>query len=197
MGDPTIRPIVVAGFGRCVSTMAMHMLRAGGIPWVPGTHEVSGEQTLPVQFMAGYASKHLFTNVDHVRSVHWWPRVTVLWCSRAPREQARSGLKFAEGFGIPFPRISVSSLARQIEQWEREAAAFLVDSGAQLAHLDFDNALRDPVLASRMLADRLGLYVGAELDMRAMASVIHRRSPRCLPDLAYEMSRLTSPKDTP
>lgn len=46
-------------------------------------------------------------------------------------------------------------------------------------------------------ADRLGLYVGAELDMRAMASVIHRRSPRCLPDLAYEMSHLTPPKDTP
>ncbi len=177
------RPIVVSGFGRSGTTMAMHMLRAGGIPWVPGTHEVSGEQNPPVRFMAGHLSKHVMANPDHVREVTWWGDVVVVWCYRNSREQARSMRKFAKHFRIPWG-ITDSLLARQIGLFEVDSWRYLRDVGRDVVLLDFDRTIRYPSRAATDLADSLREV--AALDASAMAAVVHTRSPRCLPDMAYE-----------
>lgn len=196
MGDE-LRPVVVTGFGRSGTTMAMHMLRAGGIPWVPGTHDESGEQDLPVRFVAGHASKHLVTGPQHARSIPWWGQASVIWCTRNHREQARSMRKFLAGADVDFP-LTDSAAARQPGLDERDIWGWLRRSGVTPIVVDFDGALRDPWQAAHRLAEDLAEMV--RLDAPAMAAVIHRRSPRCAPDLSYEVTKHDprhTTKDTP
>lgn len=176
-------PIVVTGFGRCGSTMAMHMLRAGGVPWVPGTYE-SGEQAGDaIEVRAGHASKLLLGGSARESDV--WPGVVAVWCYRTPREQAKSIIKFMTALGERWP-ISVSAEARAIDHDTLAAVADIRASAMGLVRVDYDCTVLDPRFEARRLARELSPWVS--LDAKAMAAVVHRRPWRCLEGLDTEIS---------
>ena len=58
-----------------------------------------------------------------------------------------------------------------------------------MLELSYDRALADPLSAMRQVAD---FVAPLRLDVRAAAASVHVRSPKCLPDLAFELSTVTS-----
>lgn len=186
-------PIVgVCGFGRCGSSMIMQMLAAGGLPWADGAASVSGEhQSISHAFASarpGAAVKLLDLrlaaqygeSVERL-SVGAWQLV---WLDRNPRWQAESFRKFTrhmlgEKLTVRQTRAFRESLIR-----DRDASVdWLRSLGHPVCVLSFEDLIADPTGGADVLA---AFLPWADLDAAAMASVVHVRSPRTLPDMAVE-----------
>ena len=173
MTTPTV---IVAGLGRCGSTMTMHMLRAGGIPFVTGADPHSGE--------GGSAQPgHCFKVLNQLPSGDYGPATVAIWVSRNPRWQAASMRKFMRAAGYHTSTrmekaLRDSIIADQpthIQAW-REAMPTLV--------IAYEDVLRDPLQAAKSMAAHVKPL---RLDAEQAARVVHLRNARTLPDLSFEM----------
>ena len=189
-------PIIVTGWGRCGTTMVMHMLAAGGVPWVPGTHPISGEiaqspsrpaltaRALAPLARSGHAIKLI---LGRPTDIHHRPTdADLIWCKRTPREQARSTRKFLATLDPDAPRPSERALA---DFYQAATPPALAAHRGRVHVLDYDHALTHPDQAAAALADFAGIPAALA---PAMAAVVHQRRPECARGMDAEMTALAS-----
>lgn len=179
MAEPAIG---VCGYGRCGSSMVMHMLAAGGVPIAGGAEPPSYELpdiedtwTIP---LAGRAVKLLdaVLHSDLPPADRW----RLVWLDRDPVEQARSQVKFLEAMVGPLPEpreVAVEQFARGYQR-DRPHALGLLHGHGRVLVLRYEQVLADPPAGARRLRE-----LWPALDVDAAASVVHERDGRCLPGL--------------
>jgi hypothetical protein len=183
--------ILVAGLGRCGSSLTMQMLQAAGVECLgdfpafePEEVGFSRRPHLLMACLSGRAAKIL----DPHRDIDQWPQridARVIWLDRDAREQAKSQLKFVRlmaGLDIPG------------QQWRAMRAGLLADRKRCQEWLDrctptplvmrFEDILRSPITAAVEMASFLGLPAGSE---NAMAARVLQREPQCQPGLEIEL----------
>lgn len=193
----TVPTIGVCGFGRCGSTMAMAMLKAGGVPFVDGSHPDSGElrylgpDTLAAVSHGGAVKLLDWVLRDELPPADW----RFIWLDRDPREQAKSTAKFIGSFG--FDDIDEDVLAASYNRDRPRALGLLRALGPVLV-LQYEWVLARPKKYAHQIAmflatngRALAVARPGELwfDVRAAAAVVHQRDGRCRPDLAVELAR--------
>jgi hypothetical protein len=171
--------------------MLMRMLDAGGVPPVVGSSArgyelIGGLDTLHQVAHADLAGRSVKL-LDYMRWYSELPLVPwrFIWSDRDGEQQAKSTLKL----------LQVTTPAEQIapDAWQRLAASYAGDRRDLLAYLrstgptlvvSYEKVLARP----RRQAARIAAFLGSDdFDVGAAAAVVHRRTSRCAPDLAYEM----------
>lgn len=186
-GRPTI---IVAGLGRCGTTMLMQMLASAGVPTVgaaPDWEDAGNVDLLDNQ-------PHAWREAIQGRAVkvldaqrYALPELTgakLIWMVRDPREQARSMLKLVGSmFGaVKQDRASVRALTKSINRDTVSAVRALDDAvGGTGIALKFENVLQRPAASAAVLCEYLGL---PRATREAMVAAVRERSPACLPYLA-------------
>lgn len=195
MTEPTIG---VCGFPRCGSSMLMRMLHVGGLPPVDGSASRSYELGGGFQHLAGINPERLWGRaiklLDYPLWFEDWPQCIdwrFIWSDRDHHEQARSTIKFLAGIGqIQMSRGEWRRIARSYPRDRPRAMKALRDRGDVLT-VRYDQILADPdKQAARIGEWVLQAYPGGTFDVDAAARVVHSRSPRCAPDLAFEAAGL-------
>ncbi len=195
----TAEIVVVAGFGRCGSTLAMQMLAAGGLRTVGDGRST---ETGAVQTREGWL-RMLDWEVPPfaVKALDpFWPPAgpsyAFIWLDRDPSEQAKSHAKFLHA--VTGRRLSGAERRMYRAMLRRDrprVVSGLRDySGSRLLVTRFESLIERPLDESVSIAWWLGEgarragHTGIELDSAAMAQVVRRRSTRCLDHLA-ELAR--------
>lgn len=184
--------VAVCGFGRCGSTMLMQMLAAGGLPTAPGasagSHEHPNIEAALTAATPGTAVKLLDLPLAEANGItvdlpgEW----LLIWLDRDPRWQAESFRKFTTvAIGRRLTVRETRAFRESLERDRDPAVCWLLETGHQVLTLRYEEILADPHGQAASLARHLPW---AGLDVDAMAGVVHRRSPRTLPDLAVELA---------
>lgn len=181
MTDPTI---LVAGLGRCGSSLVMQMLAAAGVPTVGAfpSFEINDELELrlnPVAWrslVSGKAVKVLDAQRVLPPAEHLDRRMILL--TRHPGEQAKSALKL---IGARRDRQAKRAMEAGMRRDTRTVSAAMGRIGRFL-NLPFENIIHDPRGAAEAIARELQPYP-RPLDVDAMARCVRRRPATCLPYL--------------
>lgn len=186
-----INPItIVAGFGRCGSSLVMQMLAAGGMPTPYAefpSYEINfARDKVLIQALQGGAIKVLD---PHVNRPPMGPDYRWIWLDRDPTEQAKSMAKFWKAVmaeapsGLPtMPEFGPDQIAKLSESFKRDrpranGVMLKYTQCSGILKLRFEDILRDPYLA----AIRLSQFCGGGLNVRAMVAAVRPRGPECLP----------------
>jgi hypothetical protein len=183
MSRPEI--ILVAGLGRCGTSLMMQMLAAGGVPCVglwPSFEDQdhnSLRRSDPASWQAQAAGRAVKLLDPHRAPPPAGPDYRVLWLFRDWSEQARSQLKVV---GVDQGRGNRKRMERQLRR-ETEAAGSALDAvdawrGRRMV-VPFDCLLLRP----REMAGLIAVHLGRDLDADAMVSCVVARAPACLPYL--------------
>jgi hypothetical protein len=180
---------IVAGFGRCGSSLVMQMLAAGGMP-TPGSEYPSyeipkGRAVNPEAWAAmGGAVKILDPHINRPPAglPYRW-----IWIDRNPVEQAKSMVKFMVACGAAVDpakeSIAVSKLAASFMRDRSRANGVMREYSHRILKLRFEDILADPVGAANQIA--VFCFVtqekGKMLDEAAMVKAVIPRHPDCLP----------------
>lgn len=183
--------LLVAGLGRCGTTLVMQMLAAAGVP-VAG--RAPAYEDVPVSLRGvdldwldrqrGRAVKWIDPVNARIANPDDW-RFRVILLSRSPREQARSMLKFQ---GLPAPRATVRGLESGIIR-DQNRAARIVDrlAGAHgTLHLRFEDLIDMPAVAAFRIAkfcDAHGFPFG---EVGVAAAEVQSRGSGCASDMSIE-----------
>lgn len=186
-----MKPItIVAGFGRCGSSLVMQMLAAGGMPTPYATFpsyeiDFSNTQVL-MSALQGGAIKVLDPHVNRppLCQVYRW-----IWIDRDPVEQAKSMAKFWRAAFVdapsslpPMPEFIGDQIAKLAEAFKRDRPRA---NGVMLKYtqctgilkLKFEDILADPAWAAYSLSK----FCGGNLDEEKMVAAVRPRGPECLP----------------
>lgn len=189
----TERPaIVVAGLGRCGTSLMMQMLHAGGVPcigeWPAYETSASNFGSFdPVAFAAlrGTAIKL----IDPARlPIGAMPNHIVIWLERDPVEQAKSQVKMMQGFGagVPANRKTIRTMVSGIRRDTGPSMAALgIRAVCPSIRIQFEYLL-DPFgnkVAMAALVGFLSRHGYGDLDLGKMVGQIRRRSPECYPGM--------------
>ena len=185
--------LVVAGLGRCGSTMVMHMLAAGGQPCVGTAPAFEVDEAMSIDrswfnSLRGQAVKVL--NPHEVGIPDDVPRRTI-YLERRVEEQAKSICKLlslVDGRPVPsarYRRLMQDSLKRD----NKTAKAMLrlptgPKNSGRLIVMQFEEILAFPHQAARQLS--MMAMVGS-FDVAAAAAIVQHRSPFCASDMAIEL----------
>lgn len=171
--------VIVAGLGRCGTSLVMQMLDAAGIPCV-GRFPAFEEDDPWVG--TGRAVKWLDPHRRPLR-VAIGSRYRCIWLSRDPVEQARSQLKW---FSPEMLTVGVDEATRVLAESLRDES---VDALRRLPlprlMTTFEAIIGRPRASAARIADFLGRPF-APLDVDAMAARVIPRGPECQPDLSIE-----------
>lgn len=182
--------ILVAGFGRCGSSLVMQMLEAGGIPvtgdWPAFEHpnaNITGGGEIEEDWLdsiPGHAIKVLDPQNGHIPKRDY----LCIWCSRDPTEQARSQVKFLSVLcGIRPDRNMIRKLAASYGRDKKPAIRSLLDAGVRsILEVRFEDLVSTPIVAASKIAD----YVSAP-DVWKMAEAVRTRSSRCADGMTLEL----------
>lgn len=191
MEDKTIT--VVAGLGRCGSSMVMQMLVAGGmgatgaagppfwedgrVTWLPSVSEWLRE-------CEGKALKILGLNrmypPDATNSFRW------IWMDRERDEQVKSQHKLAEWMGRRRAPIDLGKARREsLAKIDELGGPLLRLQYEDIVHTDGTRSASMAMTTAVMLAQFCGL---PSTSVDAMASVVRRRSSRCSREIEEERS---------
>lgn len=168
--------------------MLMHALDVGGLPPVggsqPGSYELAALDAYgPLE---GRAVKLLDMAVSYeTLPIAAW---RFIWLDRNGHEQASSHRKFIRALGIDLPRSAIAAFERSYVLDRPKAIGALRQVGPVL-ELSYEYALAEPFAFAGDVADYLPEF---DLDVKAMARSIHKRSPKCRPDLSFELSTLST-----
>jgi hypothetical protein len=182
MSTPTY---IVAGLGRCGTSMCMQMLAAGGIACIGDAPAYEDNRTRVrnidpehMRAWSGAAVKVLDPQIVGLPG-----NVRVIWLDRDAQEQARSAGKFAHLMaGIQLP--CRWQRRRYAERLRRDRVrALRVIGNRPVLLLTFERVLADPLGCARAMA----VFLDQPLDVHAMAAVVRRRPASCLPGLDLEL----------
>jgi hypothetical protein len=184
---------IVAGFGRCGSSLVMQMLEAGGMP-VTGNWPAFEDERCSVvngridrdwlKTIPGHAIKVLDPQLI---ALPLDLSYRVIWCDRDHDEQAKSQIKFlATMCGFPLGRAERwQQIAVFADSYRRDKVpavrALLALKPPGLLAVRFEDLLRKPKEMAKVIAN----YCGG-LDIEKMASAVRQRSVLCAPDMTME-----------
>ncbi len=188
-----LKPItIVAGFGRCGSSLVMQMLAAGGIPTPYSSYpsyEVDFAHTrVAIHDLHGGAIKVLD---PHVNRPPVGPEYRWIWLDRDPVQQAKSMAKFLKAAMVeapaplpPMPEFGPDQIAKLAEAFKRDrpkanGVMLKYTQPSGILKLRFEAILADPNFA----AYSLNKFCGGRLDEAKMVAMVRLRSPECLPYL--------------
>lgn len=177
---------VVTGFGRCGTTLLMRMLDAGGMRCFADSRASFELGRLAVPSASVDWGAYAGGAVKVLDPQRWFfdrgHRLRFLFLSRDSTEQARSQAKLLAMMGVRRDAAQVRAIRASIERDLRHVGT--VFGGQPVKFLRFEHLLAEPLREAGKIARFLERD---DLDVEAMAAVVVRRSPRCLPDLRYEL----------
>lgn len=180
--------LVVAGLGRCGTSMVMQMLHRGGFPCVgawPAFEVHAARDRLSAEFVSSCAGEALKVLDPH--RVGLPGNVRVIWMDRDLGEQAKSQIKFAS-FMHSGVRGDRDARRRMAVALRRDTTLALSTIGQRpLVRLSFEEVLEKPRTAALLLAEFARM---PDFDIEAAVRAIRSRSPACAPELDLEMSLL-------
>lgn len=180
--------IVVAGLGRCGSSLTMQMLSAAGIPSIGSYPDFEDDRTSRFSFNASWLSG-LNDCAVKILDAHRLPIKTLqnhilIWLDREPSEQARSMLKFVARMysGIRQGRNERRALCASIEKDTVAARAKLLAANPLASiRINFENLITRPYGEAAYIAEFLHMF-GYAAEAAKMGAVVRDRNPACLPE---------------
>lgn len=180
--------LIVAGLGRCGTSLVMRMLDAAGVPTIgeyPDWEDGHAQRLLEdrpdewAKLVQGKAVK--------VLDAHRWRmpdlrEYDLLWLSRDPREQAKSMVKLlSTAFSMIQPdRKTVRAMASSIDRDTSAALKSIRACGRERHGLSFrfEAIIESPLTTAHAICSGFGIdhIMAAE-----MAAQVVKRSPQCLP----------------
>lgn len=200
------RPIlIVAGLGRCGSSLTMQMLDAGGAPCFGSFPDYEEQGRAPhgralefawlAECIAGHAIKVLDPHLTSLPRTYPGPAI---WLDRDPAEQVRSQAKLAVAtLGIAPPD------RNQRRRWERtliaeRRRALAALEGREILHMRFETLIERPAVAVHEIASFAeALWIARVLDRAAMAAQVCRRDAACAPGLDLEAALISQAEARP
>lgn len=177
--------IVVAGMGRCGTSLTMQMLYAAGVPCVgawPGfeTDASSVSAFDPVKFAA--LSETAIKLIDPANlPVGDMPNHIVIWLDRDPKQQAKSQAKMMKLMGYSLGRDAVNAFAGDLRKSRgRHRARIGIPGGCPSISLRFEGLIEDRSVIV-LLSEFLSSY-GWESPVEAMVRQVRARPSHCLQD---------------
>jgi hypothetical protein len=181
-----MKPItIVAGFGRCGSSLVMQMLAAGGMPTPYAefpSYEINDWARAYIADFYGGAIKILDPHIHQppVGPVYRW-----IWLDRDPLEQAKSMAKFWNTINPhPGPQITENQIPKLAQAFQRDrpranGVMLKYTQCSGILKLRFEGILLDPPWA----AYSLNKFCGGRLNETKMIAAVRPRGPECLPHL--------------
>lgn len=171
---------IVAGFGRCGSSLVMQMLAAGGMP-TPYSSYPSFEVPKGTRMVTGNLYGGALKVLDpHIFRPPHGPAYKIIWIDRDPLEQAKSMVKFMEVIAGPIPgdrQEAIETLRKSFINDRPKTNGLLHSYTQWIMKLRFESILADPARAARQINE----FCGKALDEKAMARAVLPRAPECLP----------------
>lgn len=185
--------VIVAGLGRCGSSMMMQALSASGLSCAgsPPDYEppelAPGQPHVPDSWFAGFDAIKVLA--PHV--IDWvgdFPAI-VIWLDRDRIEQAKSGLKMlaAHVSDLKMAPDAVQRLAAHLDADRTMARERLL--GWPRIEVRFEDLISNPYTTATDIAEFAAVF-GVNLNPVAMASVVQRRGTACAPDISIEQTLL-------
>ena len=166
---------IVAGLGRCGSSLVMSMLKAGGIPLFAnrqGSHEHTLTKLLPSTHEWMHQSEDCAVKILDIQ-IHTPPpthEYKMIWCVRDPKQQALSMLKHKPD------QLARRTSLRKKERWiieETPKCMKIIQRLGRYLVIPFEITLKHP----DTIAASLAAHLGVALDEAVMAAVVKKRSP--------------------
>lgn len=182
--------VIVAGLGRCGSSLTMQMLAAGGMPCVGEPPAFEDARLEPGRHVDEAWFRGLIGNAIKVLDPHHvqLPKAAtarVIWLNRDYREQAASQAKFLQAVaGIGGVEDVAIAFRRSMPAERKQALCAL--AGWPILEQAFEALILEPEAA----AHAINAFVGGHLDEAAMAHVVRRRPTECAPGLEMELELL-------
>ncbi len=182
--------IIVAGFGRCGTSLVMQMLDAGGIPclgWAPAFEDPRTQIHPPKGFWSDVAYGKAVKMLDpHRFGPTALPRVDIphriIWLHRHHDQQARSIAKFTEAMlGVTYTRDKRRALERQLLA-DRSKVHHLL-AGRKVLAMGFEDILKQPLNA----AEQIAFFIDRPFNPIKARAAVRQRGPECAPDLGMEL----------
>ena len=182
---PTDLPIMVAGLGRCGSSLVMQILSAAGLPCLGEYPSFEcdavniGRDIPKLLSMRGTAMKILDPHQSE------WPvrfDAKIIWLNRDPTNQAKSQIKFlrlASGMSIPGGAWRLIRSSLKVEKMD--CCKWWNHCRTEPLFVSFEDLLLKPTRECMQIA----AFVGAEYS-NALPDCVLKRSPTCAKDLSIE-----------
>lgn len=183
----TGRTIIVAGLGRCGTSLVMRMLDVAGITTIgdrPDWECMATQMRLeddPEGWALAVQGRAIKLLDAHRHTLPQLGEFDLIWLYRDEREQAKSGLKLmASMFSTIKPdRTQTRAWAAGLRRDTPRAIRSIEDAGApRILSLRFEHILGDPFMSAHSICRHLGIDTARA---REMASQVIPRGPECLP----------------
>ncbi len=174
-------PIIVAGLGRCGSSLVMQMLHFGGVecvgdyPWFEDATKAKllPEDTALLDTAGDRAVKLLHPDKYLPKGYHLEARA--IWLDRNPREQAKSWTKMQKEIGYTQSRRELGEKTKLMKTRSSDGYRAVRASFGTPLQLRFENILARP----EAMAEQIAEHVGRDLNLEAMVACIAPRDSRC------------------
>lgn len=179
--------VIVAGLGRCGTSMVMQMLATGGIATVgtfPDFEDMDTDRQRglnPGAWLARCAGRAVKV-LDPQRVPPPAGRsYRTIWLTRDPEQQGRSQIKLIDANPSRAMRKAMAQSIRRDEPRARRALAAADLSGWPMLRLTFEGILGDPFAAATAIVEHIGAEQFDEGAAWRMATAVMPRGPHCLP----------------
>lgn len=185
---------IIAGFGRCGSSLVMQMLHAAG-------YETTGEYpafediratALPYEnrWLEEVEGKALKVIDPHRCQLPIDHDYKIIWLDRKPIEQAKSQMKlFSTLTSIKTTRKDIIAIAKSYKRDKPICLKLLKKLGPVLS-MSFENLILSPIIS----AEKINSFLGDELDYLEMAKVVIGRPVFCMPGMDIEIQLIKEEK---
>lgn len=171
---------IVAGFGRCGSSLVMQMLAAGGMPTPYSSYPSYEIDKNTKMFMANLYGGAMKVLDPHIFRPPKGGVYQFIWIDRLPIEQAKSMVKF---MNVLLPgklkgnyEEQVAKMAESFKKDRPKCMGLMHNYTQRILKLWFEDILRDPAGT----ATKLNAFCGGQLNEEAMVKAVRPRGPECL-----------------
>lgn len=182
--------IIVAGLGRCGSSMTMQMLYAAGIICVgqrPAFEDDHCLQRIEAKWLSQQSGRAVKILDPQRVGIPRGVDCAIIWLDRDAKEQAKSQIKFVEALdGIRIPTGAWRSMRANLRA--DRAKAMTIIARHPVLKLSFEGMLGAPRLHAEQIAEFLAPWFDLVDRIDFMATAVRRRSSACAPGLAMEMA---------
>lgn len=189
--------LLVAGQGRCGSSVLLQMLHKGGMP-VAGTFpdyeceevnpffstSLDGRCAIPTQWLQAQDGRALKLLCPQMFALDGINVAGTLYLTRSLREQALSMQKL-----LGVSQAAAVAMEQSIAADDSVSLAILRLRGP-LLRLSFEQIITDPRGTAAAVAAFVASCGGPALDVAAMTSAVLHRTPDCRPDMSIEAAQI-------
>lgn len=179
--------IIVAGMGRCGTSLTMQMLHCAGVPCI-GTFpafesEHSSFKAFDPEFLASLSGKAMKIIDPKRMTIPKLQNHVVIWLDRDPRQQAASIAKMISPVSGAVDRNGRRRLARSLTS--DRLPNMLAFEGAPMLIVRFEDLINATLINCSSIASFLANF-GWEIDPFVMAEAVLERGSDCLPYMLEE-----------